>query len=173
MTQMAQMTRAIDRVLIRRAAPGDRPALGRLGALLMRVHYGLDPQRFMKPGEEAEEGYAWFLGDELAEDDVVVFVAERDGVVMGYVYAGIEPQSWKELRERAGFIHDIVVDAPGRRTGIATALLDAAIGWLRDQGVPRVLLWTSTGNAGAQALFTRLGFRKTMIEMTRELEPPV
>jgi hypothetical protein len=39
----------------------------------------------------------------------VTFVS-RDGTVVGYVYAGIEPQSWKELRDAAGFIHDVVVD---------------------------------------------------------------
>ena len=33
-------------------------------------------------------------------------MAERAGEVVGCVYAGIEPHSWKELREAAGFIHD-------------------------------------------------------------------
>ena len=62
-----------------------------------------DPQRFMAPRGDPEAGYAWFLGSQLKEDDVAVFVAERAGVVIGYVYAGMEPQSWKELREAAGF----------------------------------------------------------------------
>ena len=53
------------------------------------------------------------------------------GSVVGYVYAGLEPQSWKELREACGFIHDVVVDERGRRTGVATALIDAAAEWLR------------------------------------------
>ena len=34
---------------IRLATPADLPALGRLGALLMRTHYEFDPQRFMAP----------------------------------------------------------------------------------------------------------------------------
>ena len=66
----------------------------------------------MAPGGSLEEGYAWFLGDQLKDDEVVVFVAEaRDGgEIAGYVYAGLEPKSWKELREASGFIHDVVVD---------------------------------------------------------------
>jgi ribosomal protein S18 acetylase RimI-like enzyme len=100
----------------------------------------------------------------------VVLVAEREGDVIGYVYAGIEPHSWKELREAAGFIHDIVVDERGRRMGVASALIEAATAWLRDQHMPRVLLWTSPQNDSAQELFARLGFRRTMIEMTREIE---
>lgn len=154
---------------IRRASADDLPALGRLGALLLRTHYGFDPDRFMAPGSRPEEGYAWFLGTQLRSDEVAVFVSERDGEVMGYVYAGIEPQSWKELRERAGFIHDVVVAERDRRAGVAAALVEAAVEWLRTRGVPRVMLWTATQNDAAQQLFARLGFRPTMIEMTREV----
>jgi hypothetical protein len=31
------------------------------------------------------------------------------------------------------------------------------------------MLWTAEQNADAQRLFVKLGFRRTMIEMTREL----
>ena len=158
-----------DDVVIRRATIADLPALGRLGALLLRTHYEFDPQRFIAPGDNAEEGYAWFLGTQLRQKDVAIFVAERRGDVLGYVYAGIEPHSWKELRDEAGFIHDIVVDERGRRTGLASALVERAVAWLRQRGMPRVVLWTADRNDVAQRLFAALGFRRTMIEMTREL----
>jgi GNAT superfamily N-acetyltransferase len=102
---------------------------------------------------------------------VVIFVAEQQGEVVGYVYAGLEPISWKELRDACGFIHDVVVDERARRGGTATALIEAAVVWLRERGAPRVMLWTAEKNAGAQQLFARLGFRRTMIEMTTELQP--
>jgi ribosomal protein S18 acetylase RimI-like enzyme len=159
-----------DDIVIRRAAHADLAALGRLGALLLRTHYEFDPQRFLAPGDDAEEGYAWFLGTQLRQKDVAIFVADRGGEVLGYVYAGIEPHSWKELRDQAGFIHDVVVEERGRRGGVASALLARAMEWLREQGVPRVMLWTAERNDGAQRVFARLGFRRTMIEMTRELD---
>ena len=59
------------------------------------------------------------------------------------MYAGLEPRSWKELREPAGFIHDVAVDESSRRTGVATAFVEAAIEWLRAHGAPRVLLGTA------------------------------
>jgi ribosomal protein S18 acetylase RimI-like enzyme len=158
-----------DAIAIRRATTGDLPALGRLGASLLRTHYQFDPHRFMAPGDDPEEGYAWFLGTQLREEDVVVFVAEHQAAIVGYVYAGLEPQSWKELRDACGFIHDVVVDERSRRSGVASALLEAAIAWLRERGAPRVVLWTAQQNEGAQRLFDRLGFRRTMVEMTREL----
>jgi ribosomal protein S18 acetylase RimI-like enzyme len=159
----------MENIAVRRAEAKDRPRLGSLGAALLRLHYAYDRHRFMAPGSDPEAGYAWFLGGELRRDDVVVLVAESAGNVVGYVYAGIEPLSWKELRDEAGFIHDVVVDPSFRRAGVAQALMGAALDWLRDRGMPRVVLWTAEGNVEAQRLFIRMGFRRTMFEMTREL----
>jgi ribosomal protein S18 acetylase RimI-like enzyme len=156
-------------VVIRRATTVDLPTLGKLGALLLRTHHEFDPQRFMAPRGDPEAGYAWFLGTQLKEEDAAVFVAERSGQVVGYVYAAMEPQSWKELRDAAGFIHDVVVAPEAQRSGVASALVESACEWLRSIGAPRVVLGTAQKNDAAQRLFTRLGFRRTMIEMTREL----
>ncbi len=154
---------------LRLAQTSDLPSLGRLGARLMRTHYEFDRLRFLSPGEGSAEGYASFLGSVLGESGNVVFVAEVDGAIAGYVYAALEPLSWKELRGPAGFIHDLVVDGSAQRGGIATQLMDKATAWLREQGAPRVMLWTASPNAAAQTLFKRLGFRDTMVEMTLEL----
>jgi len=158
-------------VLIRRAERGDEPALGRLGAALLRLHYELDRDRFLPPGSDPDSGYGSFLNAQRKSDDVVVLVAERGGEVVGYVYAGIEPHSWKELRDRAGFVHDIIVDTDARGIGVATRLIEAAAAWLVERGVARVMLWTAQKNSSAQQLFEHLGFRRTMIEMTREAAP--
>jgi ribosomal protein S18 acetylase RimI-like enzyme len=155
--------------MIRPATRADLAALGHLGAMLMHTHYAFDPQRFLPPGDDPAGGYAWFLETQLNHADAVVLVAERDGTVVGYVYAGLEPLCWKELRGPAGFIHDIVVDEAARRSGLARQLLQAAVEWLRARGAPRVMLWTASQNATAKALFDSAGFRKTMIEMTLEL----
>ena len=156
-------------LIIRRAEERDLEAVGRLGARLLRDHHEFDRLRFMAPRGNTESGYAWFLGTQLQRDDAVVFVAEREARVVGYVYAGIEPQSWKELRDEAGFIHDVYVDEAARRCGVATALLEAAADWLGGRGMPRIVLWTAAGNESARRLFERLGFRHTMTEMTKEI----
>ncbi len=158
-------------VVIRCARREDLSEAGRLGALLLRTHHNLDRARFMAPRPNSEEGYAWFLGTQLERDDALVLVAERGGAVVGYAWATIEPLSWKELREEAGFIQDVCVDEPARGAGIASALMEEAARWLAGRGVPRVMLWTAARNETARRLFTRLGFRETMVEMTREVPP--
>jgi ribosomal protein S18 acetylase RimI-like enzyme len=159
-------------ITVRRARSSDLPALGRLGAALLVLHHELDRLRFIPPGTDPEAGYAWFLGTQLDEPDAAVFVAERDADVLGYVYCSVEPHSWKELRDEAGFIHDLMVAEPGRRFGVATRLLDEATRWLVARGVPRVVLWSAEHNTVAQRFFARAGFRRTMVEMTRELTAP-
>ncbi|MGZ4809259.1 MAG: GNAT family N-acetyltransferase [Thermoanaerobaculia bacterium] len=156
-------------LVIRKAERRDLDSLGRLGAMLMRTHYAFDPQRFLAPGKGTESGYGSFLGHVLEDPEGCVFVAEQDGAIRGYVYAALEPLSWKELRGPAGFIHDVAVAAEARRSGIGTKLVQTAIDWLRGRGAPRVILWTAAPNEAARALFHRLGFRDTMIEMTMEL----
>ena len=156
-------------VTIRAAAPGDLAVLGRLGALLVRVHHGFDARRFIAAMPGIEDAYASFLGTQLQEPDVVVLVAERDGVVLGYTYAGIEGNDYMALRGPAGVLHDIVVDPAERGQGVGWMLLDATVAALRARGAPRVVLSTAERNEAAQRLFARAGFRRTMIEMTREL----
>ena len=135
----------------------------------MRVHYAFDKQRFLPPGNDPESGYAWFLGTQLNEPDAAIFVAEIDGIVQAYIYVGLEPLSWKELRGPGGFIHDLVVAEPARGSGVGHQLFEAARSWLANRGAPRVILWTAAQNRAALALFAKEGFRQTMIEMTLEL----
>jgi RimJ/RimL family protein N-acetyltransferase len=153
---------------VRPARPADAQALGRMGAALVRQHHGFDPQRFMLP-EDVEAGYRWWLGKELKAKEAVVLVAEQDGEVIGYVYARIEARDWATLRDSHGGLHDIWVDESARGTGAGTLLAEALLKRFTELGVPRVILMTAARNEAAQRFFARLGWRPTMIEMTREL----
>lgn len=154
---------------VRRARPDDVPALGRLGALLVAVHHGFDPDRFIAPGPQTERGYGGFLRGELARDGALVLVAEVEGQVVGYAYASLEGSDWMALRGPAGVLQDLVVDPATRRQGIGRRLLEAAVEALVAMGAPRLVLSTAEKNHDAQRLFAAAGFRPTMIEMTREV----
>jgi ribosomal protein S18 acetylase RimI-like enzyme len=156
-------------VTIRPALESDQAALGRYGGALMRLHYEFDPQRFIRTAEP-EAGYGRFLVSQLHDPECVVLVAVLAGDVVGYAFAGLEPMSWKDLRAACGYLHDVYVDERVRRSGVGAKLVRAVIEWLEARKAPRVVLMSAAKNAGAQSLFERLGFRHTMVEMTRELE---
>ncbi len=156
--------------VIRRARSGDLARLGRLGALLVEAHHALDPQRFLAPTDATPAGYASFLGTKLEDPDAAVLVADRDGDVVGYAYAEVEGYDYMSLRGPAGVLHDVVVDPGHRHRGIGRRLAEASLAYLRSRGAPRVILSTAERNEAAQRLFAGMGFRRTMIEMTREFE---
>ena len=160
-----------DRIVIRPATAADLPSLGRLGRLLVETHHALDPARFMAATPHTANGYASFLATQLEEPSVIVLVAELGGSVIGYAYAAAEGRDYMALRGPAGVVHDIVVDPGARGRGTGKLLLDAAIEALEARGVPQIVLWTAARNEGARRLFSRTGFRQTMVEMTREVEP--
>ncbi|MES2178274.1 MAG: GNAT family N-acetyltransferase [Gemmatimonadota bacterium] len=155
---------------IRPATTADLPAVGRLGALLVRAHHAFDETRFIAATPGTERGYASFLGTQLAEPNVIVLVAVFEGNTVGYTYAGLEGLDYMSLRGPAGVLYDILVDPDHRSRGIGGALLDATIAALAARGAPQIVLSTADRNEAAQRLFARTGFRRTMIEMTRDLD---
>jgi ribosomal protein S18 acetylase RimI-like enzyme len=156
--------------VIRRATPADLPTIGRLGALLVQLHHDFDAKRFIAATSQTASSYAAFLGTQLDEADVAVLVAQENGEVIGYAYAGLEGYDYMSFRGPAGALYDIVVDPEHRGRGVGRLLLDAALAFLKSRGAPRVVLMTAEQNEPAQRLFTSAGFRPTMIEMTRELD---
>ena len=156
-------------VIIRPAVRTDVESLGELGELMVVTHFAFDAKRFIAPSPQTAQRYGEFLVSQLARTDVVLIVAEKDGAVIGYVYAGLEGFDYMALRGPAGALYDIVVDPAHRAAGVGHQLLDAALTWLASRGAPRVVLSTAEQNEPAQRLFARAGFRPTMIEMTLEL----
>jgi ribosomal protein S18 acetylase RimI-like enzyme len=131
----------------------------------MRQHHAADERRFIQV-EHPETGYGRYLVSTLEDPNSLVLVAEEEGRVIGYVYADIEDTNWKDLRGPCGYVHDVYVDDSARQRGAGRALMGAAIEWIRGKARTQVVLLTKTHNEHAQRLFSSLGFRSTMIEMT-------
>jgi ribosomal protein S18 acetylase RimI-like enzyme len=156
-------------VVVRPARAGDTPVMGRLGAALVALHHDFDPDRFIAATPSTAREYGAFLARELKRAEVIMLVAEGSEGVLGYTYAAVEGTDYMALRGPAGALYDLVVDPRHRRQAVGRRLLDATIAALIERGAPRVVISTAERNAAAQDLFAAAGFRRTMIEMTREL----
>jgi ribosomal protein S18 acetylase RimI-like enzyme len=155
---------------VRPATDVDRTSLGRLGAMLVAAHHDFDPDRFLSATSGTERGYGDYLANQIGRADVLILVAEEEGLVLGYAYAGLEGNDYMALRGPAGVVYDLVIDPERRREGIGGRLLKEILKALAERGAPRVVLFTAEHNHQAQRLFASTGFRRTMIEMT--WEPP-
>ena len=153
---------------VRRARAKDLPRIGALGALLVETHHAFDPRLFLGATRGTLRGYAAFIGSQLDEPNAAIFVAEQGNEVLGYAYVALESYDYMSLRGPAGILHDIIVDPAARGRGVGRLLLDAALVYLKSRGAPQVVLSTAVKNEAAQRLFASVGFRSTMIEMTRD-----
>lgn len=77
-------------------------------------------------------------------------LAVTDGAVSGFLISG--------RAAGTGYIQRLAVDDDVRRRGVATALIDDALAWMRRHGVQQVFVNTHTDNTAALALYHRLGF---------------
>lgn len=156
-------------VAVRAATEDDLDELAALGAALAQLHHGWDAARFSAASTaDVEDGYRWWFSQEMNKKGACFRVAiDVDGALAGYVYGRKEGRDWNKLLDPHVELIDLYVRPAHRRGGVASALVEAFLVWAKKKGGP-VVLSTAAKNPEAQALFAKLGFRPTMIEMTRD-----
>lgn len=153
-------------LLVRRALPDDLDEAAALAARLVRQHHEVDPERFFLP-PDVERGYRSWFRQEHGRREAVIVVAARGPEVVGYSYGTLEGRDWNLLLDRHGVIHDIYVAESERQRGTGRRLMEAITAELEGLGAPRIVLSTMVSNTAAQRLFASVGFRPTLLEMTR------
>ena len=87
--------------------------------------------------------------------DKAIYLAYVDGQVAGQVAGQII--LWKNWNGY-GYIQDIAVDASFRQQGIGRRLIEAAITWAKERGLPGLMLETQDNNVAACRLYAACGF---------------
>jgi ribosomal protein S18 acetylase RimI-like enzyme len=145
---------------IRRANPADAATLAALGARTFADTFGHlyapeDLQAFL---EESHSPLAY--EPLLADPAYALWVAERDGVAVGYAQAGPCGLPHAEASAADGELKRLYLLASEQGAGTGARLCEAALAWLERDG-PRTL-WLSvwSENVGAQRFYARHGFEK-------------
>lgn len=152
--------------IIRRATARDVERAAALGTEIVKHHHRTDPKRFFF-NDEIEQGYTWWLGQEVERKDAVVLLAEQDGKIVGYSYGAVEARDWAVLLDQHGALHDLFVVPDARRSGVGKALVAALIEELKALGATLFVLRVMVQNEPARRLAEGFGFYPTMLEMTR------
>ena len=128
--------------IIRRPGPGDVPTIARIWHTgWLDGHAGNVPADLVRHRRGAQ-----FL-HRAEQRHETSWVATSDDVVVGFVVV------------RGDEVEQLYVDRPARGTGVAAALLRAAVAEIRAGGHERAWLAVVAGNRRARVFYTREGWR--------------
>lgn len=153
---------------VRRAELRELDRVAALWTAITDHHRDLDPLFRMR--RDADDELANLLRALHRDPDAAIFVyACETGDLPGMCIVRIDrsPPIMEEL-ERAE-ITDLGVRPEARRDGIGSALLDAALAWVRARGVRRVEVQVARGNDEGQGFWRARGFGELMDVLHKRL----
>lgn len=147
---------------IRPYQPSDLAELKRLtieGFSGVAIDHGIEQAFGPIQGHDWQWRKARHIDDDVARDAAGVFVAEDDGVVVGYV------TTWQDRESGIGHIPNLAVSPSYRNQGLGRALLVHAMSHFRRAGLSHAKIETLAQNAIGNHLYPSLGF----VEVARQV----
>ena len=120
---------------------------------------GLLPDAMLTGLSIADEAIRWqrMLDRPGAWGGAIAFVADRDGLVVGYGSCGEQRSRLLHDRGFTGEIAELYVLRSAQRQGAGSGLMKAMAGALRIRGHQSVSLWVLERNKPARRFYERLG----------------
>jgi RimJ/RimL family protein N-acetyltransferase len=150
-------------IVVRRAEPGDAPAL-----VALANEVSAEPEGWMIwsawRGVADERRY---LRAVRKHPDAAVFVAEVDGELAARLSLA------RDQNPASHHVADLglMVDTRFRRRGVGRALLETAVAWAPDHGVAKLELHVFPWNEAAIALYESFGFEREGYRKRHYLRP--
>jgi ribosomal protein S18 acetylase RimI-like enzyme len=155
-------------VLVRRATVDDAEAVTMLHGVLHRMHTEAHPDIFTVFDPVLTRPRFERL---LADDEALIWIAEREGEAVGFVSATLKHQEASDTvrEDRALHVHELVVAPQARRAGVGGALMQAVEDYARSLRLTSVSLNTWLFNTEASDFYERLGYQRLNMQMRRRL----
>jgi diamine N-acetyltransferase len=154
----------------RKAESRDAPLLSALCADVQHLHASHHPEVFKMPS--APDFAETFFRDQLQDPLVHIFIAEQDGLAIGYIFCKLTERPENAFRHENRFVHiDQISVAPDKQGhGAGAALMARACALAKELGVKRIQLDTWDFNLKAHGFFEYEGFTKFMYHYWLTLE---
>lgn len=118
--------------------------------------------------EQGRKGRA-DLDERMAEpwfDPAGFLLAEQDGRMVGFHWTKVDEH--RAAEPEVGEIYVLGIDPAAQGGGLGKALALAGLRYLRERGVPAVILYVEADNPAAVRLYTGLGFTHTATDVLYE-----
>lgn len=153
--------------VVRRAALHELDRVAALWTAITHHHAPLDPVFRMRA--DADGAVRELLGQIHRDAHSAIFVVDDAGDLPGMCIVRIDSAPPIMVEDERGEITDLGVRPEARRRGLATALVDAALAWVRECGVERVEVHVAKANAEGQAFWRARGFGDLMDVLQKRL----
>ncbi len=145
---------------IRQARPADAETLVQLSCDTFRAAFGdlywpADLEAFLATAYGLEK-----TRRELSDPNTAVWLAERDGVAIGYALAGPCELPHPDVSPACAELKRIYLAPSAQGAGLGTRLLSQALAWMEREGPRRLWIGVWSGNRGARRLYETIGFAK-------------
>jgi mycothiol synthase len=148
-------------VTLRTFRPGqDEDAWRRVNARAFARH--AEQGRMSDADLRAREREPWF-------DPAGFLLAERDGVILGFVWTKVHPAG-EHGPDEVGELYVVGVDPDAQGLGLGGALTSAGMDHLAGRGLAEAILYTDSDNAVAVHTYERLGFAVEAIDRMLTLD---
>jgi ribosomal protein S18 acetylase RimI-like enzyme len=138
-------------ILIRRAEPNDAAGIAHVHVQTWRSTYrGIVPDSYLDGLDEAERCEFW---RDLLEGDFDIFVAERNGEIIGFVMGG---RSRDHTQHCDGELYAVYLMKDEQRARIGRDLVRELAHALRRRGFRKMEVWVLAKNP-AKAFYTKMG----------------
>lgn len=155
-------------LLIRRAEEKDIADVARLLCQVLEVHADGRPDLLRHGTRKYNDGE---LAEIFRDDTRPVFVAVREGRVLGYAFCVLEEaqKSHALIPVRTLYIDDLCVDETCRNAHVGTALYDHVVAFAKESGCYHVTLNVWCFNSPAMEFYKRKGMTPLKITMEQLL----
>ena len=150
--------------------------MARIWVDVCRYYAEMDPEAFQVPKEDGlVEWFVGFLGEPSLADELSL-VAEIDGEVVGSIEAkliepmeGAERQLLRELGDKRLSIETLTVERDHWRSGVGSALMEAAEAWAKERGATRSATYTYIDSPVSVPFYEKLGYKRRSINFRKHL----
>lgn len=116
-------------------------------------------------GQDGEK----FFRKVLTAKNRVCFIAEIDGVVVGYLNASVLPiHSWRPIKRTE--ITNLFVKENFRGMNIGTKLVESFIKWSKEKGIKRAVVVANANNAKAISFYKKNKFLPELVTLEVDLK---
>ncbi len=145
----------MDSITIRRARVSDFDTITMLWKEMMNLHLTHDPRFKLAPNHES--AYKEYLLSIYENYDYAIFVAEKEGIVLGYTIGMILNNPPVFDLERYGFIAEMSVAEASQNTGVGKELWIHIRRWFYRRGITVMQLNVSPLNERGYRFWKKMG----------------